>query len=61
MGTSEKFEMYMELDVNTDIYPLRMGERIVMGLALTLDLDGTPNTGHFYQVSKSLIIYFPTL
>ncbi|XP_074339156.1 DNA-directed RNA polymerases II and V subunit 8A-like [Apium graveolens] len=44
---SEQFDMYMQLDVNTDIYPLHEGDKFMMVLASTLNLDGTPDTGYF--------------
>ncbi|KAF8402307.1 hypothetical protein HHK36_013261 [Tetracentron sinense] len=52
---SEQFEMYMQLDVNTEIYPLNVGDKFTMVLAPTLSLDGTPDTGYFTQVSYILL------
>ncbi|XP_043693598.1 DNA-directed RNA polymerases II, IV and V subunit 8B-like [Telopea speciosissima] len=49
---SEQFDMYMQLDVNTEIYPLHVGEKFTMVLANTLSLDGTPNTGYFTQGNR---------
>ncbi|OVA12728.1 RNA polymerase [Macleaya cordata] len=46
---SEQFDMYMQLDVNTEIYPLSVGDKFTMVLAPTLSLDGTPDTGYFTQ------------
>ncbi|XP_052207456.1 DNA-directed RNA polymerases II and V subunit 8A-like [Diospyros lotus] len=46
---SEQLEMYMQLDVNIDIYPLHVGEKFLMVLASTLNLDGTPDSGYFTQ------------
>ncbi|OVA02843.1 RNA polymerase [Macleaya cordata] len=46
---SEQFDMYMQLDVNTEIYPLSVGDKFTMVLAPTLSLDGTPDTGYFMQ------------
>ncbi|KAK6914513.1 RNA polymerase, Rpb8 [Dillenia turbinata] len=46
---SEQFDMYMQLDVNTEIYPLRVGDKFTMVLAPTLNLDGTPDTGYYTQ------------
>ena len=54
--------MYMQLDVNTEIYPMHAGEKFAMSLASTLDLDGTPDTGYYTQVilffSWVLITYY---
>ncbi|KAF8402345.1 hypothetical protein HHK36_013299 [Tetracentron sinense] len=46
---SEQFEMYMQLDVNTEIYPLNVGDKFTMVLAPTLSLDGNLDTGYFTQ------------
>ncbi|KAK9133205.1 hypothetical protein Scep_012733 [Stephania cephalantha] len=46
---SEQFDMYMQLDVNSEIYPLQVGEKFAMVLAPTLNLDGTPDTGFYTQ------------
>ncbi|KAI3895276.1 hypothetical protein C5167_024293 [Papaver somniferum] len=46
---SEQFDMFMHLDVNTEVYPLRTGDKFTMVLASTLSLDGTPDTGYFTQ------------
>lgn len=53
---SEQFDMYMQLDVNTDIYPLHEGDKFMMVLASTLNLDGTPDTGYFTPVIFSIFI-----
>lgn len=50
MAKSEQLDMYMHLDINTDIYPMRVGDKFLMGLASTLNLDGTPDSGYFVQV-----------
>ncbi|XP_075110541.1 DNA-directed RNA polymerases II, IV and V subunit 8B isoform X2 [Nicotiana tabacum] len=49
---SEQFDMYMLLDVNTEIYPMRVKEKFMMVLASTLNLDGTPDTDYFIQGNK---------
>ncbi|KAM7486726.1 hypothetical protein LguiA_002735 [Lonicera macranthoides] len=46
---SEQFDMYVQLDVNSEIYPMRTGEKFMMVLASTINLDGTPDTGYFTQ------------
>lgn len=43
--------MFMHLDVNTEIYPLHVGDKFTMILSPTLNIDGTPDTGYFSQVS----------
>lgn len=47
---SEQFDMYMQLDVNTEVYPMKPGDKFTMVLASTLSLDGTPDSGFFTQV-----------
>ncbi|CDP01497.1 unnamed protein product [Coffea canephora] len=49
VAKSEQLDMYMHLDINTDIYPMRVGDKFLMGLASTLNLDGTPDSGYFVQ------------
>ncbi|KAL0362120.1 UNVERIFIED_CONTAM: DNA-directed RNA polymerases II and V subunitA [Sesamum calycinum] len=44
---SEQFDMLLHLDVNIEIYPMRVGEKFMMVLAPTLNLDGTPDTGYY--------------
>ena len=58
---SEQFDMYMQLDVNTDIYPLHEGDKFMMVLASTLNLDGTPDTGYFTPVICVLFCINPSL
>ena len=43
-------QMHMQLDIATEIYPMRVGDKINMVLAPTLNLDGTPDTGYYTQV-----------
>lgn len=43
--------MYMLLDVNSELYPMRVGDKFTMALAHTLNLDGTPDTGYYTPVS----------
>ncbi|CAA2997479.1 DNA-directed RNA polymerases II and V subunit 8A-like [Olea europaea subsp. europaea] len=44
---SDQFDMLMVLDINSDIYPMHVGEKFMMVLASTLNLDGTPDSGYF--------------
>lgn len=48
---SEKLSMYMLLDVNTEIYPIEEGEKILMVLSPTLNYDGAPVTSYSGQVN----------
>ena len=47
---SEKLSMYMLLDVNTEIYPIDEGDKILMVLSPTLNYDGAPVTSYSGQV-----------
>ena len=41
----EGYDMHLDLDVNTDLWPLELGERFTFALASTLSLDGAPDAG----------------
>ncbi|CAK9185248.1 unnamed protein product [Ilex paraguariensis] len=47
---SEEDDMYMQLDVNSDLYPMHIGEKYRMVLAQTLNLDGSAVTSYFPEV-----------
>ncbi|OAY68524.1 DNA-directed RNA polymerases II, IV and V subunit 8B-like [Ananas comosus] len=49
---SEQFDMFMQLDINTEIYPMHVGDKFTMVLAPTLNLDGTPDSGYFVQGNR---------
>ena len=53
---SEQLDMYMQLDVATDVYPMHAGEKFNMVLAPTLNLDGTPDTGYYTQVINLAVL-----
>ncbi|KAL3752686.1 hypothetical protein ACJRO7_000140 [Eucalyptus globulus] len=42
---SKRFDMFMHLDVNTEIYPVK-GRKFTLAIPTTLYLDGTPDTGY---------------
>ncbi|KAI8571595.1 hypothetical protein RHMOL_Rhmol01G0132100 [Rhododendron molle] len=48
-SSSDQQQFFMQLDVNTDIYKLNVGDKFNMVLAATLNLDGTPDSGYFTQ------------
>uniref|UniRef100_A0ACD5Z757 Uncharacterized protein n=1 Tax=Avena sativa TaxID=4498 RepID=A0ACD5Z757_AVESA len=52
---SEQLDMYMQLDVATDIYPMSTGDKFTMVLAPTLNLDGTPDTGYYTQAGRKTL------
>lgn len=43
---SKGFDMFMHLDVNTEIYPLKEGRKFTMALPTKSNWDGTPDTGN---------------
>ncbi|PSC76122.1 DNA-directed RNA polymerases II and V subunit 8A-like [Micractinium conductrix] len=44
---SDLYEMDLTLDVNVDVYPVEVGDKLVICLASTLNLDGTPSASTF--------------
>ncbi|CAN6193176.1 unnamed protein product [Urochloa humidicola] len=48
-------QMYMQLDVATEVYPMRVGDKFNMVLAPTLNLDGTPDTGYYTQAGRKTL------
>ncbi|KAF8687485.1 hypothetical protein HU200_043180 [Digitaria exilis] len=48
-------QMYMQLDIATEIYPMRVGDKFNMVLAPTLNLDGTPDTGYYTQAGRKTL------
>jgi DNA-directed RNA polymerase I, II, and III subunit RPABC3 len=46
----------MQLDVNTEVYPIKQEERYAVKLTTTLDPDGTPDTAYYTPVS--LLFFF---
>tara|TARA_B100000780_G_C20848217_1_gene337102 strand:+ start:152 stop:376 length:225 start_codon:yes stop_codon:yes gene_type:complete len=51
--TEEGYDMHLDLDVNTDLWPLELGERFTFALASTLSLDGAPDTGARWVFMKT--------
>ncbi|KAF3451021.1 hypothetical protein FNV43_RR07110 [Rhamnella rubrinervis] len=52
---SEKFDMFMHLDINTEIYPMKEREKFSMALSSTLNEDGTPDTGYYTQPNRKTL------
>eukprot|EP00698_Gefionella_okellyi_P006523 TRINITY_DN15859_c0_g1_i1.p2 TRINITY_DN15859_c0_g1~~TRINITY_DN15859_c0_g1_i1.p2 ORF type:complete len:151 (+),score=26.30 TRINITY_DN15859_c0_g1_i1:81-533(+) len=46
-GKSDTYEMELTLDVNTDIYPLEVAQKLSVALSTTLNRDGTPDSDYF--------------
>ncbi|KAL6079750.1 DNA-directed RNA polymerases I, II, and III subunit RPABC3 [Balamuthia mandrillaris] len=49
---SENYEMQLVLDVNSDIYPVEIGEKFTMALASTLSADGEQDEEVIYQSNR---------
>ncbi|XP_065224447.1 DNA-directed RNA polymerases I, II, and III subunit RPABC3 isoform X2 [Planococcus citri] len=47
---SESFKMDLVLDVNTWMYPMELGDKFRLVLALTLREDGYPDTGEYNPI-----------
>eukprot|EP00761_Pharyngomonas_kirbyi_P009365 gb/GECH01009381.1/.p1 GENE.gb/GECH01009381.1/~~gb/GECH01009381.1/.p1 ORF type:complete len:147 (+),score=27.39 gb/GECH01009381.1/:1-441(+) len=47
IATSQHQELDMVLDVNTDIYPVYIGDRLTVALAATLELGGKMDSGRY--------------
>lgn len=48
---SESLEMYMLLDVNTDVYPIKINEKFVVLLTPTLNKDGS-SVSEYYTATQ---------
>jgi len=45
----EGYEMNLDVDINSDLYPLEINDRFTFALASTLALDGSTDSGTFDQ------------
>ena len=52
-GTSNSNDTQMTLDINTELYPIGVGENIQLVLASTLSLDGTKDERGWKDLSRS--------
>ncbi|KAJ1260646.1 hypothetical protein BS78_10G249000 [Paspalum vaginatum] len=48
-------QMYMQLDVATEVYPMRANEKFNVVLVSTLNLDGTPDTGYYTHAGRKTL------
>ena len=48
--TSENYEMDLVIDVNTQLYPIGVGQRFTFALARTLNEDGSADDDVYDQV-----------
>lgn len=56
-GRSERLEMLMQLDVNTEIYPIKKEDKYALLITPTLHADGTGDSGYYGQVIISLSLF----
>ncbi|CAH8390690.1 unnamed protein product [Eruca vesicaria subsp. sativa] len=49
---SHNLDMFMHLDVDTEVYPLAVGDKFTRVMAPTLNLDGTSDTGYYTPITK---------
>lgn len=56
IAKGEAYEMDMVLDINSELYPLEVGDKCKVLLANTLKLDGSADGSAFNQVC--LILFF---
>ena len=61
MCTSENYEMDLVIDVNTQLYPIGVGQRFTFALARTLNEDGSADDDVYDQVSFVLFTVFRSL
>lgn len=52
-GTSSSHNTQMTLDINTELYPIGVGENIQLVLASTLSLDGTKDERGWKDLSRT--------
>lgn len=50
------YEMDLTLDVNSEVYPMKQGEKFTLALASTLDLDGKPDDGLYNQTGEPTLL-----
>lgn len=50
--------MFMHLDINSEIYPLKVGQKFALLLTPTLNLDGTPDSGYYNPVNYRFLLFF---
>merc|ERR1719258_777409 len=53
---SHTFDVTMRIDVATDVYPMKQGQKFRMALAQTLRLDGKPDDGTYDQSGEANIL-----
>lgn len=49
---SESFKMYLILDVNTQLYPVSLGNKFRLQITTSLREDGLPDDGDYLTMGK---------
>jgi len=50
------YEMDLVIDIQTELFPLKIGDKFTLALASTLDLEGKPDDGTFDQSGKPTLL-----
>lgn len=53
---SESFKMYLILDVNTQLYPVSLGNKFRLQVTTSLREDGLPDDGDYLTMGKQLVM-----
>ena len=53
---SESFKMDLILDVNTQLYPVSLGDKFRLQLTTSLREDGVPDDGDYLTMGKLVVI-----
>ncbi|KDP44278.1 hypothetical protein JCGZ_05745 [Jatropha curcas] len=54
----ERLEMQITLDVNTEIYPIKIKDKFALLITPTLHADGTGDTGYYIQPYFDMFGYY---
>lgn len=55
LAQGENYESDLLLDINFELFPLKLREKFTLALSSTLNLDGTPDDGVFDQSGKETL------
>lgn len=53
---SESFKMYLILDVNTQLYPVSLGNKFRLQLTTSLREDGLPDDGDYLTSTRGALV-----
>lgn len=56
VGKGVTFEMDLVIDIQSEIYPIKQGEKFVMAIASTLDMEGKPDDGTYLQTKEPTLL-----